>query len=93
MQNTPKKISLNFPKELSGGVYANHMAVTQTREEFIMDFLMVAPPSGSVNARVIVSPGHAKRIVKVLQENIAKYEKRFGIIQTIEEPEGDVTLQ
>ena len=92
-QNTTKKIPLNFPKELYGGVYSNHMAVSLTREEFIMDFLMVAPASGAVMSRIIVSPGHMKRIVKVLQDNLAKYEERFGILQAAEEPKGDVTLQ
>jgi hypothetical protein len=93
MPNKPKEIRVDFPKELYGGVYSNHMGVTHTREEFIMDFLMVAPPTGAVNARIIVSPGHIKRIVKALQENIAKYEEKFGSIQTAEEPKGKVTLQ
>ena len=92
-QNPPKNIPLNFPKELYSGVYSNHMAVSLTREEFIMDFLMVAPPSGAVTSRIIVSPGHMKRIVKMLQDNVAKYEERFGILQAAEEPKGDVTLQ
>ena len=93
MPNKPKDITVDFPKELYGGVYSNNMGVTHTREEFIMDFLMVAPPSGSVKARIIVSPGHIKRIVKALQENISKYEQNFGTIKTAEEPKGKFTLQ
>jgi len=92
MPNAPK-IPLTFPKDLYGGVYSNHMVVTQTREEFIMDFLMVSPPSGAVTARIIVSPGHIKRIAKTLQENISEYEKRFGIIQAAEGLKDDVTIQ
>ncbi len=93
MQNNPKEITVNFPKELYGGVYSNSMGVSHTKEEFIMDFLMVAPPSGAVTARIIVSPGHVKRIVMALQENISRYEQKFGSIQTSEEPKGKVTLQ
>ena len=93
MQDRPKEIRVDFPKELLGGVYSNNMAVSHTGEEFIMDFIMLAPPSGAVNARIIVSPGHIKRIVKALQDNISKYEQKFGNIRAAEEPKGKITLQ
>jgi hypothetical protein len=38
VQEKPKEIRIDFPKELIGGAYSNNMAVTHTREEFIMDF-------------------------------------------------------
>jgi hypothetical protein len=86
----PKEIKVNFPPELQGGVYSNNMVVTHSREEFILDFLMVAPPAGTVTARVIVSPGHMKRILRALDDNISKYEKAFGTIQVAEEPKGRI---
>ena len=64
----------------------NNMVVTHTRDEFILDFLMVAPPEGAVNARIIVSPGHMKRICEALKDNIARYEKNFGAIKIADEP-------
>ena len=93
MANKTKEIRVNFPKELAGGAYSNNMVISHTKEEFIIDFLMVAPPSGTVNARIIVSPGHVKRIVKALQENISRYEQKFGSIQPAEELMEKVTLQ
>ena len=84
---------MDFPKELIGGVYSNNMAVSHTREEFIMDFLMIAPPSGAVNARVIVSPSHIKRIIKALDENMTRYEEKFGTVQTAAPPMENVNLQ
>jgi len=87
-----KEIKVNFPQELQGGVYANNMVVAHTKEEFILDFLMVAPPAGTVTARVIVSPGHMKRILEALRENLSKYENTFGTIQIAEEPKGKVGL-
>ena len=83
-------IKVNFPPELQGGVYSNNMVVSHTKEEFVLDFLMVAPPAGAVTARVIVSPGHMKRILAALQDNISKYEKAFGTIQIAEEPKGKI---
>lgn len=93
MQQKSTEIRVDFPKDLVGGAYSNNMAVTHTKEEFIMDFLMIAPPSGTVTGRIIVSPGHIKRIVKALQDNISKYEQKFGSIQTAEEPREKITLQ
>ncbi len=85
-----QEIKVNFPPNLHGGVYSNNMVVTPTKEEFILDFLMVVPPAGTVTARVIVSPGHMKRILAALQENISKYENAFGTIQIAEEPKGKI---
>ncbi len=85
-----QEIKVNFPPNLHGGVYSNNMVVTHTKEEFILDFLMVVPPAGTVTARVIVSPGHMKRILAALQENISKYENAFGNIQIAEEPKGKI---
>jgi hypothetical protein len=86
----PKEIKINFPQELQGGVYSNNMVVSHTKEEFILDFIMVAPPAGAVTARVIVSPGHMKRILVALSDNISKYENTFGTIQIAEEPKGKI---
>ena len=93
MTDESREIRVDFSKELVSGVYANNMAVAHTREEFIMDFLMIVPPTGSVTARVIVSPGHMKRIIKALQENIAKYEQEFGSVTETFEMTEKVTIQ
>jgi hypothetical protein len=87
MSEQKQEIKVNFPEKLHGGVYANNMIVTHTKEEFVMDYLMVVPPAGAVTARIIVSPGHMKRVVAALNENIAKYEQKFGEIETAEAPQ------
>lgn len=90
MADEKKQVQVNFPEQLRGGVYANNMYVTHTKEEFIMDFIMIAPPTGAVNARVIISPGHMKRIIKALQKNVQKYEEKFGNLAEAEEPKGTI---
>ncbi len=86
----PMEIQVMFPDHLKGGVYSNNMSITHTREEFVLDFLMVAPPAGSVTARIILSPGHAKRVVSALAENLRKYEETYGTIRAAEEPIGKI---
>jgi len=79
-------ISVNFPASLGGGVYCNSLRVQHTKEEFIVDFMMVAPPTGMVTARVIMSPGHFKRAIAALHDNLNKYESKHGSVEKGEEP-------
>jgi hypothetical protein len=88
-----QELKVNFPPHLQGGAYSNNMLVSHTREEFVMDFMMVVPPVGTVTSRVIISPGHVKRMIAALQENVKKYESRFGTIQAAEEPGGKIGFQ
>ncbi len=87
-QNEQQKINIKITDEILEGSYANMMQVMHTKEEFILDFANVVPPQGIMNARVITSPGHMKRILKALQDNIAKYEQTFGPINEAEPPKG-----
>lgn len=68
------------------GVYANMMQVAHNREEFVLDFMNVLPPTGVVNARIIVSPGHLKRIAQALNDNLKRYEEAFGEIKLADAP-------
>ncbi len=81
-----KGIQVYFPDSLKGGVYSNVMQVAHTKEEFVLDFMMLMPPTGSVTARVVISPGHVKRMIAALAENIKKYEDKFGKLTAAEEP-------
>ncbi|MES0372027.1 MAG: DUF3467 domain-containing protein [Mariprofundaceae bacterium] len=90
--NQTQELQIQMPPEVQKGSYANNMVVAHTQEEFVMDFILATPPVGTVSARVIVSPSHAKRIAQALIENIAKYEERFGKVQDIPSGlPGDVT--
>ena len=63
------------------------------KEEFALDFMNIMPPQGALVARIFTSPGHAKRILKALEENIGNYEKQFGKIDIAEEPKGGIGFQ
>lgn len=68
------------------GEYANVMQILHTKEEFVIDFLNIFPPTGTLNARIIVSPSHCKRMLTALQQNLALYEEQFGDIAPSEGP-------
>jgi hypothetical protein len=83
---TQREVQVAFPDNLKGGAYSNYMVVTHTKEEFVLDFMMVVPPVGSVTARVIISPGHMKRMISALTSNLKKYESKFGKVTEAPEP-------
>jgi hypothetical protein len=80
------QIQIKVGDDVLGGVYANLLLVTHSREEFILDFVGIFQGAGKLNARVITSPGHMKRIVRALEDNVRKYEAAFGKIVESEEP-------
>lgn len=81
-----KEIPIKANDKVAQGVYANTMMVTHTKEEFVMDFLNVMPPQGALVSRIFATPGHMKRIVKALSENLGNYEKQFGAIDESKSP-------
>jgi hypothetical protein len=83
-----RQLAIQSDPQAASGVYANLMMVTHRKEEFVLDFLFVHPqrsPDGgqvaNLRARVITSPEHIKRIVRALQDNVARYEAKFGAIE------------
>lgn len=68
------------------GDYSNVMRVSHTRDEFVIDFINIVPPTGVLTSRVIVSPRHFKRILKTMSDNLKIYEEHFSKIEESEEP-------
>jgi hypothetical protein len=69
-------------KELLG-LFANLAMIHHNAEEFTLNFIYLFPntPQGKLVASIIVSPGHAKRLLRALGENIGRYEAQFGPIK------------
>lgn len=82
----PQEMRIRVPAEIKAGAYCNLMLIRHTREEFILDCILATPPEAVVTARVIMSPGHMKRTIAALHENLAKYEKQIGKIEAAPEP-------
>ena len=74
-------------KELVGQ-FSNLVMFHHNAEEFTLHFIYVFPnvPQGKLASSVIVTPAHAKRIVRALTENISRYEAQFGPIHEVPEP-------
>ncbi|MBI2607399.1 MAG: DUF3467 domain-containing protein [Candidatus Doudnabacteria bacterium] len=85
-----QNINVKIPDDVLKGSYANNMLVSHSKEEFIIDFINVSmfppPGQGIATAKIITSPGHMKRIVSALTENLKKYEDQFGKIEQAQAP-------
>ena len=82
-----KELSLNLPEEVAKGSYANLAIITHSTSEFIIDFARILPgiPKPPVTNRIIMTPEHAKRLARALEDNISKFESQFGEIKLPEQ--------
>ena len=80
--NKEKKVELKIQleEEVAQGTYTNLVFVNHNETEFTLDFIYVQPqqPKAKVHSRVISSPKHTKRLMLALQENMRRWEERFG---------------
>lgn len=80
MEEKTQQLQIKATDESLKGVYANMVQISHGSEEFILDFANAIPPQGMLVSRVIVSPSHFKRLSLAMQENLKKYEEKFGTI-------------
>lgn len=92
-QQQPNQVQIKASDEILRGHYSNMANILHTKEEFVLDFLNVFPPTGTLNARVIVSPGHFKRMLAAMTENLGKYESQFGSVAPSEAPTSKIGFE
>ena len=82
-KNKKHQIKIEIDENTGQGEYVNFAVVTHSIAEFILDFIRVLPgvPKSKVKSRVIISPIHAKTFMLALQDNIKKFENKYGQIK------------
>ncbi|MFO0357442.1 MAG: DUF3467 domain-containing protein [Sphingobacteriaceae bacterium] len=87
--NKPQhQIDIELTEEIAEGIYSNLAIITHSQSEFVIDFVKMMPgiPKAKVKSRILLTPQHAKRLVKALADNIATFEQMNGKIKDIESP-------
>ena len=81
-QPQQNQLNIEITEEVAEGNYANLAIITHSHTEFIVDFINVMPgmPKSKVKSRIILTPTHAKRLMRALAENIDRYEQEHGEI-------------
>ena len=87
-KNKEGQINIELDQEIAEGTYANLAIINHSVSEFIVDFINIMPgvPKAKVKSRIILTPQHAKRLLKALGENIKRFENAHGEIKDYDQP-------
>ena len=85
MEKEKKKqhqIKIELDDSVGQGEYVNLAIVTHSPAEFVIDYIRILPgmTKSKVKSRIIMAPMHAKTLIMALQDNLKKYENKFGEI-------------
>jgi len=93
-QPQPRQIRIEIDDGVADGIYANLAFISNNPSEFIIDFARFLPGNtrGKVVSRIIISPVHAKALLKSLTESVGAFETRSGAI-TLEPHDKNIGFQ
>jgi hypothetical protein len=79
----PQQIQIDLDEATAQGAYCNLVLINHSDGEFVLDFAFMQPatPRARVRARIVSSPRHTKRLLRALEQNVQRYEERFGKIE------------
>lgn len=82
------QINIELDDKTAEGIYSNLAIINHSVSEFVVDFISVMPgqPKAKVKSRIILTPQHAKRLVKALADNVNRFEKSHGEIKDFDQP-------
>lgn len=80
--------NIELDEKIAEGTYSNLAIINHSDTEFVVDFVNIMPgvPKAKVKSRIILTPQHAKRLLRALQDNIGKFEASNGEILDSENP-------
>ncbi len=84
-EKVPHQISVELGEKESEGIYSNLALITHSPSEFFIDFARVMPgiKKTKVYARIVMTPQNCKMLLNALEQNIRKFEERFGKIKIV----------
>ena len=78
-----QQIQMELRESEAEGIYSNIVMIGHSPSEMIFDFARFLPgtPKARVFSRIIMTPQNAKALMKTLEDNLKKYEEKFGEIK------------
>ncbi len=82
------QINIELDEQTAEGIYSNLAIINHSNTEFVLDFVSIMPgmPKAKVKSRIVLTPQHAKRLMRALAENIHRFESAHGEIKEVEQP-------
>ena len=87
-KSNEKQINIELDEKMAEGTYSNLAIINHSVSEFVVDFVSMMPgsPKAKVKSRIILTPQHAKRLMKALSDNVNRFEQAHGTIKDYEQP-------
>ena len=87
-QNKKGQLNIELDEKVAEGTYSNLAIINHSVSEFVVDFVNIMPgaPKRKVKSRIILTPQHAKRLVKALNDNVRRFEAAHGEIKDYDQP-------
>jgi len=81
-KSPPVAPKMTVDPELALGEYANFVSIAHNFSEVLLDFGRTMPGRQDIPvvARIVMSPFHAKQLLRAIGHNLQLYEKSFGPI-------------
>jgi hypothetical protein len=78
-----QQLNIELSEEMADGEYANLAIITHSFAEFVIDFVNVMPnvPKAKVKSRIVMTPQHAKRLMRAMVDNVKRFEAQYGNIK------------
>lgn len=85
----PGQINIELDEKIAEGIYSNLAIINHSASEFVLDFVTLMPgvPKAKVKSRIILTPQHAKRLLKAIGENVHRFELAHGEIKDSDQPQ------
>lgn len=82
------QLNVELSEDIAEGIYSNLAIINHSASEFVLDFIKIMPgvPKARVKSRIVLTPQHAKRFLRAMQDNVARFENQHGEIQDTEQP-------
>ena len=82
-----EQINIELHETIAEGIYSNLAIINHSSSEFVLDFVSIMPgiPKAKVKSRIVLTPQHAKRLLKAIGENIHRFEAAHGEIKETEQ--------
>ena len=86
-QKKQNQLNIELDEDIADGIYSNLAIINHSVSEFVVDFVNIMPgrPKSKVKSRIILTPQHAKRLLKALADNVQRFESAHGEIKDYEQ--------
>lgn len=89
-QNQPQPQEIKMADNIPGAEYANAAQISHNKDEFQLFFFNIVGQTGRVVGKIITNPGHYKRMVAAMQNNLKMYEEKFGEVKEAEDLDREI---